>query len=61
MNHYIITYGVHEHEGFDGFQLHKTKPIPASSEEEASQLFSDQFESMEGTPCEIHSIKLINN
>jgi hypothetical protein len=60
MNNYIITYGVHEHDGFDGYDLHSTKPIPASCEEEAADIFRDAFESMEGRPCEIHSIKLIN-
>ena len=61
MNKYIITYGVHEHEGFDGYELHHTKPIPAESEEAAADLFRDIFESQEGRECEIHSIKLINS
>ena len=61
MNKYIITYGVHEHEGFDGYELHHTKPIPAISATEAAEKFSDLFESNEGRPCEIHSIKLIKD
>jgi len=61
MNYYIITYGVHEHEGFDGFQLQSTKPIPAESEEAAADLFRDIFESKEGRECEIHSIKLVKD
>ena len=60
MNNYIIIYGDYEHDGFDGYELQSTKPIPANSEQEAAELFSNQFESMEGRPCEIHSIKLIN-
>jgi len=61
MNKYIITYGVHEHEGFDGYELHKTKPIPATSAIEAAERFRDIFETNEGVPCEIHSIKLVAN
>jgi hypothetical protein len=61
MNYYIITYGVHEHEGFDGYQLQSTKPIPASSAIEAAERFRDVFESNEGVSCEIHSIKLVKN
>ena len=60
MNKYIIIYGDYEHEGFDGFQLQSTKPIPAESEEAAADIFRDIFESKEGRECEIHSIKLIN-
>lgn len=61
MNKYIIIYGDYEHEGFDGFQLQSTKPIPAESEEAAADLFRDIFESQEGRECEIHSIKLIKD
>ena len=61
MNKYIIIFGDYEHEGFDGFQLQSTKPIPAESEEEAADLFRDIFESKEGRECEIHSIKLIKD
>ena len=61
MNKYIITFGFHDNEGFDGFRVADSKPIPANSEDEACELFRDVFESNEGVPCEIHSIKLINN
>jgi hypothetical protein len=61
MNNYIITFGFHTHEGFDGFNVATSKPIPASCEEEAADIFRDAIECMEGRECEIHSIKLINS
>ena len=61
MNKYIIIYGDYQHEGFDGYELQSTKPFYASSATEAAEKFSDLFESNEGRPCEIHSIKLIKD
>jgi len=58
MNKYIITYGF-DYEDGEGFQIGHTKPIPAKSEDEACDLFRDQFENLEGIPCEIHSVKLV--
>ena len=51
-NNYIVTFGFN---GDEGFQVVKSKPIFAKSSEEAEIILKDQFESYEGTSCEIFS------
>lgn len=59
MQKYIVTFGFEDPD--DGeYQIVKSKPILAENEDEACIMLKDQFESMEGMPCEIHSVKLIS-
>lgn len=50
MKNFIITFGFN---GEDGWIVTKSKPIPAENEAEASEMLRDQFEMLEGIPCEI--------
>lgn len=60
MDKYIVTFGFEDPN--DGeYQIAKSKPILAESEDAACILLKDQFESLEGMPCDIRSVKLINN
>ncbi len=49
-NRYVITFGF---EGENGFQVQKSKPIPANDEQEACQMLSNQFENYEGISIDI--------
>jgi|TARA_R110000822_G_scaffold14551_4_gene51070 hypothetical protein len=57
MKKYVVTFGYHEHEGFDGYQIGKTKPFYAKDEEDAYEL----FEATNDMNFECISIKLIND
>lgn len=59
MNKYIVTFGFEDQDEGE-YRIAKSKPIPAENEDEACIKLKDQFESMEGIPCEIHSVKIIN-
>lgn len=59
MEKYIVTFGFEDDGG--EYQIAKSKPILAESEDAACILLKDQFESLEGMPCDIRSVKLINN
>ena len=52
--YYVIKFGFDE----DGeYKVVNSKPIPAKSEDEAVEKLRDQFESYEGTPLEVISVK----
>lgn len=53
-NYYIVTFGFN---GDEGYQVVKSKPIFAKSENEAELMLKDQFESYEGQSCDIISTK----
>jgi len=57
MKKYVVTFGYHEHEGFDGYQIGKTKSFYAKDEEEAYEF----FEATNDMNFECVSIKLIND
>jgi hypothetical protein len=57
MKKYVVTYGYHDHEGFDGYQIEKTKPFYAKDEEDAWEI----FEASNDLNFEYVSIELINN
>lgn len=58
MQKYIVTFGFEDPD--DGeYQIAKSKPILAESEDIACILLKDQFESMEGISCDIRSVKLL--
>ena len=53
-NYYIVTFGFN---GDEGYQVVKSKPILASNENEAEIMLKDQFESYEGTSCDIITVE----
>jgi hypothetical protein len=60
MQKYIVTFGFEDPDNGE-YQIAKSKPILAESEDAACILLKDQFENMEGMPCDVRSVKLINN
>jgi hypothetical protein len=52
MKKFIVTFGFN---GDEGYQVVKSKPITAATEDEASLILKDQFESLEGISCTIIS------
>ena len=60
MNYYVVTFGFEDSDEGE-YQISKSKPILAENEDDACILLKDQFESMEGSPCDIHSVKLVTN
>jgi hypothetical protein len=57
-SYYIVKFGFDN----DGeYKIVKSKPIQAGSEEEAAELLKDQFESYEGTSCDIISVSSTSN
>ena len=51
---YIVTFGF---QGDDEYEIAKSKPIFAENEDEAAIMLKDQFESFEGTNCDIIRVK----
>lgn len=60
MQKYIVTFGFEDPDNGE-YQIARSKPIPAENEDEACIKLKDQFESMEGMPCDVRSVKLITN
>jgi len=58
MQEYIVTFGFEDPDNGE-YQIAKSKPILAENEDAACNLLKDQFESVEGMPCDIRSVKLI--
>lgn len=52
MKKFIVTFGFN---GDEGYQIVKSKPIPAKDEDEACITLKDQFEMTEGISCNIIS------
>lgn len=50
MKKFIVTFGFNSDEGY---QVAKSKPIGAENSQEAEIKLKDQFENLEGIPCEI--------
>ena len=53
MKNFIVTFGFN---GDEGYQVVKSKPIPAKDEQEACIELKDQFEMNEGISCNIISV-----
>lgn len=56
MKKFIVTFGATID---DEYQVLTSKPIEAEDEQEAEIKLKDQFESLEGEPCTIISVKNI--
>ena len=52
MKRFIVTFG---YQSDEGYQLGKSKPIPAKDANEAELTLKDQIESYEGVECDIIS------
>jgi hypothetical protein len=56
MNNYVVTFGFN---GDNGYEVVKSKPIPAEGDTEACIILKDQFEMHEGIQCDIISVTKI--
>ncbi len=54
MKNFIVTFGFN---GDEGYQVVKSKPIPAKDEQEACITLKDQFEMTEGISCTVISVE----
>jgi len=53
MSKYVVTFGFN---GDNGYEVVKSKPITANTDDEAGNMLKDQFESYEGIHCDIISV-----